>query len=71
MNWFRIALSALALASAASCAWRGACEHVCPARPLPAISVNGLDVQRQVTPIGKADLVDEMRRQIDVGVAAG
>ena len=53
-----------------ACVGCGACEHVCPARPLPAISVNGLDVQRQVTPIGKADLVDEMRRQIDVGGAS-
>ena len=33
------------------CIGCGACEHVCPARPLPAIYVNGYKVQRIITPM--------------------
>ena len=49
------------------CIGCGACEHVCPARPLPAIHVKGYERQRTVTPIAEADLVREMRSRIDAG----
>ena len=35
----------------AACIGCGACEHVCPARPMPAIEVEGLEVQRIVRPM--------------------
>ena len=52
-----------------ACVGCGACEHVCPARPLPAIAVEGLYVQRQVDPIGEKDLLGEMRKTLADGVA--
>ncbi|MBQ3287815.1 MAG: 4Fe-4S binding protein [Kiritimatiellae bacterium] len=33
-----------------ACLGCGACEHVCPARPMPAIAVDGLETQRWTTP---------------------
>ncbi len=51
------------------CVGRGACEHVCPARPLPAIYVKGYEMQRIVTPISEADLLKEMRARLDAGAA--
>ncbi|MBP5285001.1 MAG: DUF1893 domain-containing protein [Kiritimatiellae bacterium] len=51
----------------AACIGCGACEHVCPSRPEPAIFVKGFDVPRVVRPIGEADLVDEMKRLLDEG----
>ena len=51
------------------CIGCGACEHVCPARPLPAIYVKGYDMQRIVTPISEADLVKEMYARLDAGAA--
>ena len=36
-----------------ACIGRGACEHVCPARPMPAIFVKGFDRQRLVWPMAK------------------
>ena len=53
----------------AKCIGCGACEHVCPSRPLPAIHVKGYDVQHVVTPIGEADLVAEMRKLVASGLA--
>ena len=50
-----------------ACVGCGACEHVCPARPLPAIAVEGLYVQRQVDPIGEEDLLGEMRKALADG----
>jgi len=35
------------------CIGCGACEHVCPARPMPAIFVKGFDRQRLVWPMSK------------------
>jgi len=35
-----------------ACIGCGACEHVCPSRPLPAIVVEGLEVPRVVNPVG-------------------
>ena len=42
------------------CIGCGACEHVCPARPLPAIFVKGFESQRMVRPIAEEDLIAEM-----------
>ena len=51
------------------CIGCGACEHVCPARPLPAIHVQGFARQRVVNPISEADLIAEMRARLDGGAA--
>ena len=51
------------------CIGCGACEHVCPARPMPAIFVRGYEVQRVVSPIAEADLVREMKSRINEGAA--
>lgn len=51
------------------CIGCGACEHVCPARPMPAIYVKGYDMQRIVNPIAEADLVAEMKRLVSEGKA--
>ena len=42
------------------CIGCGACEHVCPARPLPAIYVKGYMEQKVITPMSEADLLSEM-----------
>ena len=49
------------------CIGCGACEHVCPARPMPAIYVKGFERQRMVNPITEADLLKEMKSKIDAG----
>ena len=51
------------------CIGCGACEHVCPARPMPAIYVNGYERQRMVNPITEADLLMEMRTRLDAGMS--
>lgn len=51
----------------AACIGCGACEHVCPVRPEPAIIVKGFDRQREVRPIGKGDLLAEMVSRIERG----
>ncbi len=43
------------------CIGCGACEHVCPARPLPAIFVKGFERQRVVRPFDAEELVAEMK----------
>lgn len=51
-----------------ACIGCGACEHVCPSRPLPAIFVKGFDKQRIVCRMSEADLIAEMRsRVVDQG----
>ena len=52
------------------CVGCGACEHVCPSRPEPAIVVNGFERQRVVAPMAVADLWAEMRRVVDGGASA-
>lgn len=52
------------------CIGCGACEHVCPARPMPAIYVEGFDRQRIVRPLSADDLVAEMKSLIRRGDAA-
>ena len=51
------------------CIGCGACEHVCPARPMPAIYVKGYERQRMVNPIVEADLLKEMKSKIDAGTS--
>ena len=51
------------------CIGCGACEHVCPARPEPAIFVKGFNMQRIVKPMGAADLRAEMKALVDGGKA--
>ena len=53
----------------AKCIGCGACEHVCPARPMPAVYVQGFARQRIVNPISESDLLAEMRAKIDAGAA--
>ncbi len=52
------------------CIGCGACEHVCPARPLPAIFVKGFERQRIVRPFNVDDLIAEMATLIHQGTAA-
>ena len=54
---------------AAKCIGCGACEHVCPVRPQPAIFVRGYARQRVVNPISEADLLAEMRAKIESGAS--
>ncbi len=44
-----------------ACIGCGACEHVCPARPQPAIAVKGYEVQRIVTPMAETDRRNPIR----------
>ncbi len=54
----------------AACIGCGACEHVCPARPLPAIFVKGFERQRVVRPFDEGDLLAEMAGLVRRGDAA-
>ena len=50
-----------------ACVGCGACEHVCPARPSPAIYVEGLENPRIVFPTDEKTLVGEMRLLVEKG----
>ena len=50
-----------------ACVGCGACEHVCPVRPDPAIRVKGFDRQREVLPMAAGDLTAEMISCIERG----
>ena len=52
------------------CLGCGACEHVCPARPMPAIYVKGHEMQRVVNPVTEADLLAEMKTRLAAGASA-
>ncbi len=52
-----------------ACIGCGACEHVCPARPMPAIFVKGFDRQRVVRPMDVLTLIDEMKSRLDAGAS--
>ena len=52
------------------CIGCGACEHVCPARPMPAIFVKGFERQRVVRPFDEAELVAEMKALVEKGEAS-
>jgi len=47
-----------------TCIGCGACEHVCPARPMPAIYVKGFEVQRMVNRMSETDLLEEMKTRL-------
>ena len=51
------------------CIGCGACEHVCPARPMPAIFVKGFEQQRLVWPIDEGGLLAEMKTLVMSGVS--
>ena len=51
------------------CIGCGAYEHVCPARPMPAIYVKGFERQRMVNPIAEADLLKEMKVMLGKGAS--
>ena len=53
----------------AVCIGCGACEHVCPARPMPAIFVKGFEQQRLVWPIDEGGLLAEMKTLVMSGVS--
>lgn len=53
----------------AACIGCGACEHVCPARPMPAIFVKGFERQRLVWPIDEGGLLAEMKTLVMNGVS--
>lgn len=46
------------------CIGCGACEHLCPARPMPAMTLKGFEVHREVKPMGEADVLAEAKRLI-------
>ncbi len=50
-----------------ACVGCGACEHVCPSRPEPAICVWPLERQREILPMGETDLIDEMMSLVKAG----
>ena len=52
------------------CIGCGACEHVCPARPEPAMIVKGFERQRVVRPFNADDLVAEMASLVRRGEAS-
>lgn len=52
------------------CIGCGACEHLCPARPAPAMVVEGLDRQRVVRRMGDGDVLEEARALFAAGKAA-
>ena len=52
------------------CIGCGACEHLCAARPLPAMTVKGLEVHREVKPMGDEDVLAETRRLFAANEAA-
>lgn len=52
------------------CIGCGACEHLCPARPLPALVVKGFEVHREVKPMGDEDILVETRRLFEANRAA-
>ena len=52
------------------CIGCGACEHVCPARPEPAMAVKGFARQRVVRPFNADDLIAEMASLVRRGEAS-
>ena len=55
---------------AEACIGCGACEHLCPARPMPGFTVTGLAVHREVVPMGACEALAEAKRIIADGKAA-
>ena len=44
------------------CIGCGACEHLCPARPMPGMTVKGFSRHRETHPMGDGELLAEARR---------
>ena len=51
------------------CIGCGACEHLCPARPEPAMTLKGFAVHRVVTKMGDADVLAEAKRLLSAKAA--
>ena len=51
------------------CIGCGACENLCPARPMPAMTVEGLETHREVRPMSEDDVIAEAVRIIESGGA--
>jgi ferredoxin-type protein NapF len=47
------------------CIGCGACEHLCPARPMPAMVVSGHPVHREITPANASGVIEEAERLVD------
>ncbi len=52
------------------CLGCGACEHLCPVRPLPGMTVKGFERHREVVPMGDEDILAEARRLFGANRAA-
>lgn len=52
------------------CLGCGACEYLCPSRPLPGITVEGLEKHVEIKPMGDEDVVKEAMSLFDAGKAA-
>ncbi len=52
-----------------ACVGCGACEHVCPARPMPAMTVKPLERHRETRRSGEADVLAEARFLLKSGKA--
>lgn len=52
-----------------ACIGCGACEHVCAARPIPAIRVEPAEQQWESKPKDDAALIEEMKAMLDAGAA--
>ncbi len=53
-----------------TCVGCGACEHLCPARPMPGFTVTGLAEHRTDAPMGADEMLAEARRILSEGKAA-
>jgi len=53
-----------------ACVGCGACENLCPVRPMPAITVKGFAEQRDVRPISETDTVAEAKKLVREGRAS-
>jgi len=62
-------LSGVPVVNRDACIGCGACEHYCPVRPVTAIAVTPVRLHRAVSPVAEADLLTEMRAQIEAGKA--
>ena len=51
------------------CIGCGACEHLCPARPDPAMTVEGLELHREIRPMSEADVLAEATSLVREGRA--
>lgn len=57
------------LVDTSRCIGCGACENLCPARPLPAMTLKGFAVHRVVTKMGDEDVLAEAKRLLSTKAA--